>query len=181
MDVDHDPATLVGRSLDGKYVIEKLLGRGSMGAVYRARQTALDRTVAVKVMSAALARDGDFAERFHREAKAASRLAHPNSVGVTDFGEAADGLLYLVMEYVDGKNLDLVIQEEFPLGERRIANILGQVLSAVASAHDLGIVHRDLKPENILVLPSIDDEGLPADIVKVCDFGIAVDDAQIMG
>ena len=173
MDVDHDPATLVGRSLDGKYVIEKLLGRGSMGAVYRARQTALDRTVAVKVMSAALARDGDFAERFHREAKAASRLAHPNSVGVTDFGEAADGLLYLVMEYVDGKNLDVVIQEQFPLGERRIANILGQVLSAVASAHDLGIVHRDLKPENILVLPSIDDEGMPADIVKVCDFGIA--------
>ncbi len=173
MAVDHDPAMLVGRSLEGKYVIEKLLGTGSMGAVYRARQTALERTVAVKVMSAALARDGDFAERFHREAKAASRLAHPNSVGVTDFGEAADGLLYLVMEYVDGKNLDVVIQEQFPLGERRIANILGQVLSAVASAHDLGIVHRDLKPENILVLPSIDDEGLPADIVKVCDFGIA--------
>ena len=91
MGVDHDPATLVGRSLDGKYVIEKLLGRGSMGAVYRARQTALDRTVAVKVMSAALARDGDFAERFHREAKAASRLAHPNSVGVTDFGEVPTG------------------------------------------------------------------------------------------
>ena len=173
MAVDHDPGMLVGRSLEGKYVIEKLLGMGSMGAVYRARQTALERTVAVKVMSAALARDGDFAERFHREAKAASRLAHPNSVGVTDFGEAADGLLYLVMEYVDGKNLDVVIQEQFPLGERRIANILGQVLSAVASAHDLGIVHRDLKPENILVLSSIDDEGLPADIVKVCDFGIA--------
>jgi serine/threonine protein kinase len=173
MAVHHDPAMLVGRSLDGKYLIEKLLGTGSMGAVYRARQTALERTVAVKVMSAALARDGDFAERFHREAKAASRLAHPNSVSVTDFGQADDGLLYLVMEYVDGKNLDVVIQEDFPLGERRIANILGQVLSAVASAHDLGIVHRDLKPENILVLPSIDDEGLPTDIVKVCDFGIA--------
>ena len=175
------PEQLVGSTLDRKYLIEKLLGTGSMGAVYRAHQIALDRTVAIKVMSASLASDPEFAERFHREAKAASRLAHPSSVGVSDFGEAGDGLLYLVMEYVPGKNLDVVIQEEFPLHERRIANILSQVLSAVASAHDLGIVHRDLKPENILVVPSLDDDGVLTDIVKVCDFGIAkmlgVDDA----
>ena len=164
---------LVGRTIDRKYLIEQLLGTGSMGAVYRAHQIALDRTVAIKVMSADLASDPDFAERFHREAKAASRLAHPSSVGVTDFGADGDGLLYLVMEYIPGKNLDVVIQEEFPLDERRIANILSQVLSAVASAHDLGIVHRDLKPENILVVPSVDDEGSLTDIVKVCDFGIA--------
>ena len=172
---------LVGRTIDRKYLIEKLLGTGSMGAVYRAHQLALDRTVAIKVMSADLASEPDFAERFHREAKAASRLAHPSSVGVSDFGEDGDGLLYLVMEYVPGKNLDVVIQEEFPLAERRIVDILSQVLSAVASAHDLGIVHRDLKPENILVVPSVDDEGALTDIVKVCDFGIAkmlgVDDA----
>ncbi len=164
---------LVGRTIDRKYSIEKLLGTGSMGAVYRAHQIALDRTVAIKVMSADLASDPDFAERFHREAKAASRLAHPSSVGVSDFGEDGDGLLYLVMEFIPGKNLDLVIQEDFPLDERRIANILSQVLSAVAAAHDLGIVHRDLKPENILVVPSVDDEGSLTDIVKVCDFGIA--------
>ena len=169
----HRPESLVGTTLDGKYVIERLLGTGSMGAVYRARQIALERTVAVKVMAADLAQDADFSERFHREAKASSRLGHPNSVGVADFGQAPDGLLYLVMEYVPGKNLDVIIQEQFPIDEARIANIIGQVLSAVAAAHDLGIVHRDLKPENILVVPSVDDDGAPVDIVKVCDFGVA--------
>ena len=169
-DDNHD---LVGRVLAGKYEIEAYLGGGAMGAVYRARQVALERTVAVKVMHPELAKRRDFTARFHREAKASSRLSHPCSVGVTDFGEEADGLLYLVMEYVDGRTLDQVIQREFPISPERTANILVQVLSAVAVAHDLGIVHRDLKPENILVFDGFDDEGIPTDTVKVCDFGIA--------
>ena len=132
----HRPESLVGTTLDGKYVIERLLGTGSMGAVYRARQIALERTVAVKVMAADLAQDADFAERFHREAKASSRLGHPNSVGVADFGQAPDGLLYLVMEYVPGKNLDVIIQEQFPIDEARIANIIGGAQMPVADEPD---------------------------------------------
>lgn len=168
-----DNHELIGRKLASKYVIETYLGGGAMGAVYRARQVALDRVVAVKVMHPELARVNNFTARFHQEAKAASRLSHPSSVGVTDFGEEPDGLLYLVMEFVDGKTLDHIIQREWPLSSERIAVILGQVLSAVAVAHDLGIVHRDLKPENILVYKGVDEEGLSIDRVKVCDFGIA--------
>lgn len=163
----------LGRTVEGKYLVEELLGSGAMGSVYRARQVALDRHVALKVMSPALANDPSFVDRFHREARMASRLWHPNSVSVTDFGEAADGLLYIVMELVPGRNLDEIIQAEFPLGDARIVAILSQVLSAVAAAHDLGIVHRDLKPENLLVIRDVDDDGAPRDTVKVCDFGLA--------
>jgi len=171
--VDREEDAIVGRSIGGKYVVENVLGIGSMGAVYRARQPALDRTVAIKVMSARLAAQPDFVQRFHREAKAASRLWHPNSVTVTDFGEEPDGLLYLVMEYVPGRTLDRLVQDEFPLPMDRVVSIVVQVLSAVAAAHDLGVIHRDLKPENILVSSGLDDDGSIADIVKVCDFGIA--------
>lgn len=169
--VELDP--LLGRTIEGKYLIEELLGSGAMGSVYRARQVALERSVAIKVMSPALAKDASFVARFHREARTASRLWHPNTVGVTDFGEAADGLLYLVMELVPGQNLDTILQDELPLPDERIVAILAQVLSAVAAAHDLGIVHRDLKPENLLVVRGIDDDGAAQDIVKVCDFGLA--------
>lgn len=164
---------LCGRSIAGKYVIESKLGGGAMGAVYRAHQTALGRTVAIKVMHGELATDPSFVERFHREAKTASLLIHPNSINVTDFGEEPDGLLYLVMEFAAGKNLDQIIEDEAPLRESRIVNLLAQTLSAVSVAHELGIVHRDLKPENILVVTGTDDDGRPTEVVKVCDFGVA--------
>src|SRR5215471_9481334 len=162
---------LIGKQLAGKYVIERFLGSGSMASVYRARQIALDRIVAIKIMHPELKATASFAERFHREARMASRLDHANSIRVMDFGEA-DGLLYIAMEYVDGCDLFTLLQRE-ALPPDRLADILSQALAAVAVAHDMGVLHRDLKPENVMVLQGTDDEGKPIDIVKVCDFGIA--------
>src|SRR5271165_4004951 len=140
---------LIGRTIAGKFVVEELLGAGAMGAVYRARQSALEKTVAIKVLHGEHAGDATFAARFHREAKAASRLNHPNSMQVIDFGAEPDGLLYIAMEFLDGRSLHRVIKEDGPLPARRIADILMQALAAIAVAHDMGVVHRDLKPENI--------------------------------
>jgi len=123
-----------------------------MGAVYKARQLALEKTIAVKVMHAQLASDPMFAARFHREAKAASRLDHANSIGILDYGEEPDGLLYIAMEFLDGRDLLGILDSEAPLPAARIVDILSQALSALAVAHDMGIIHRDLKPENIMVL-----------------------------
>jgi eukaryotic-like serine/threonine-protein kinase len=169
----NEPNALIGRTIAGKYKIESTLGEGAMGAVYRAYQTALGREVAIKVMHNSLARDPLFSERFSREAQAASRLVHPNSILVTDFGEEPDGLLYLVMELANGRSLEKVLADEHPLGEARVVGIVSQVLAALSVAHDFGVVHRDLKPENILIVSGLDDDGRPTDIVKVCDFGIA--------
>lgn len=167
-----DPA-LIGRTIAGKFAIESYVGGGAMGAVYKAKQLALDKIVAIKVMHRDIATDEKFVTRFKREAKAASRLDHPNSLRVIDFGEEPDGLLYLAMEYLDGQDLFSVLKSGWPLADERVVDILMQALAALAVAHDQGIVHRDLKPENIMVLPGQDDEGNPRDIVKVCDFGIA--------
>jgi serine/threonine protein kinase len=168
---DHD--LLAGRTIAGKYVVENLIGSGAMGAVFRARQVALEKTVAIKVMHGEHADDPAFAARFHREAKAASRLNHPNSIQILDFGAEPDGLLYIAMEYLDGRSLHHVLREDWPLAPARVADILMQTLAALAVAHDMGVVHRDLKPENVMVLSGTDDDGRPKDIVKVCDFGIA--------
>jgi eukaryotic-like serine/threonine-protein kinase len=168
---DHE--RLVGRTIAGKFVIEDLLGSGAMGAVFRARQIALDKTVAIKVLHSQHNGDPQFAARFQREARAASRLNHPNSMQVLDFGAEPDGLLYIAMEYLDGRSLHSVLRDEWPLAPKRTADLLMQTLAALAVAHDMGVVHRDLKPENVMVLRGTDDDGKPKDIVKVCDFGIA--------
>ena len=136
-----------------------------MGTVYRARHSALERDVALKLMAPEVANDRSFAARFRREAHAASRLTHPNSVMTIDFGEEPDGLLYLVMEYVRGESLEAMLERGRTLGERRIVDLLSQVLSAVAMAHAAGIVHRDLKPENVMLA----DDGR----IKIGDFGLA--------
>ncbi len=167
---DHD--ALLGRTIAGKFLIESFLGRGAMGAVYRARQIALDKLVAIKVLHSSLVTDPAFTARFQREAKAASRLDHPNSVRVLDYGED-DGLCYIAMELLDGRTLFKVIQAEGLLATPRIVDLLRQILAALAMAHDMGVVHRDLKPENIVILESRDDEGGMKEVVKVCDFGIA--------
>jgi serine/threonine protein kinase len=163
---------LIGRVLDEKFRIDALVGRGAMGAVYRATQLALKKRVAIKVMNPDRPADGAYAARFKREAKAAARMDHPNSLRVIDVGEDA-GLLYIAMEYIEGKDLFQTLKEEFPLSNDRIVNILSQVLAALAVAHEMGVVHRDLKPENIMILDAKDDEGRPVENVKVCDFGIA--------
>ncbi len=160
---------LVGRTLPGGYVILELVGIGGMGRVYRAEQSALGRTVAVKIIHPHLVGEENAAARFITEARAASRLNHPNSVAVIDFGKTPDGQLYLVMEFLRGRDLARVAYDEGPLAFRRIVNILRQVLAALAEAHHLDIIHRDLKPENIILEPMRSG----GDFVKVVDFGLA--------
>jgi serine/threonine-protein kinase len=139
-----------------------------MGRVYRAEQKALGRTVAVKIIHPHLLDDESASVRFITEARAASRLNHPNSVGVIDFGKA-DSQLYLVMEFLRGRDLARVVYEEGALPFKRIVDVLCQVLAALSEAHHLGIIHRDLKPENI-ILERLRSGG---DFVKVVDFGLA--------
>ncbi len=160
---------LVGRTLPGGYVILELVGIGGMGRVYRAEQTNLGRTVAVKIIHPHLVGEENTAARFITEARAASRLNHPNSVGIIDFGNTPDGQLYLVMEFLRGRDLARVIHEDGALTFRRIVDVLRQTLAALAEAHNESIVHRDLKPENIILEP-VRSGG---DFVKVVDFGLA--------
>ena len=140
-----------------------------MGRVYRAEQSTLGRTVAIKVIHPHLLGDEQTVARFYGEARAASRLNHPNSVSIIDFGRTDDGILYLAMEFLKGKDLALVMHEEGPLPFPRMCEILVGVLEALDEAHALDIVHRDMKPENIILrrLHSGDD------LVKVVDFGLA--------
>lgn len=160
---------LIGTTLPGGYVILELTGIGGMGRVYRAEQTALGRTVAVKIVHPHLAGDENASARFITEARTSSRLNHPNSVAVIDFGKTDAGLLYLVMEYLRGRDLARVAHENGPLPFRRVIDILRQVLAALSEAHHIGIIHRDLKPENIVIEPM----RTGGDFVKVVDFGLA--------
>jgi len=163
---------LAGQVLDDKYLIEKELGRGGMGAVYKAIHVGTDRLVAVKVIVPQFSASDEFIERFRREAKAAGRLRHPNVVDVTDFGFATVGsnrIAYLVMEYLDGCTLSDILAEESMLPIPWVADILEQTCSAVDEAHKLGIVHRDLKPDNIWLEPN----RRGGYTVKVLDFGLA--------
>jgi serine/threonine protein kinase len=159
---------LIGTTLPGGYVILELVGVGGMGRVYRAEQKALGRTVAVKIIHPHLLGDESASVRFITEARATSRLNHPNSVGVIDFGKNG-GQLYLVMEFLRGRDLARVTYDDGSLPFRRIVDILCQVLAALAEAHHLGIIHRDLKPENIVLEPM----RTGGDFVKVVDFGLA--------
>jgi serine/threonine-protein kinase len=167
---------LLGTTLPGGYVILELVGVGGMGRVYRAEQKALGRTVAVKIIHPHLLGDESASVRFITEARAASRLNHPNSVAVIDFGKNG-GQLYLVMEYLRGKDLARVVYEEGPLPFKRIVDIMVQVLAALGEAHHLDIIHRDLKPENIVLEPMRSG----GDFVKVVDFGLAKMKAEVQG
>ncbi len=170
--------SVVGRTLDNKYKIEKELGKGGMGTVYLATHIGTERPVAVKVIASEFMQRLEFIERFRREARAAGRLRHPNVVNVTDFGFAdADGgaVAYLVMEYLDGCTLGEILEEEKRLPLSWTIDILEQVCSAVEEAHKQGIIHRDLKPDNIWLEPN--QRG--GYTVKVLDFGIAKLEEQI--
>jgi eukaryotic-like serine/threonine-protein kinase len=160
---------LIGRTIAGSYVMLELVGVGGMGRVYRAEQRMLGRTVAIKVIHPHLLSDEQSVARFYTEARAASRLNHPNSVSIIDFGRTDDGILYLVMEYLQGKDLARLMREDGPLPLPRVCEIVSAVLDALGEAHALEVVHRDLKPENVII------ERLRAggDLVKVVDFGLA--------
>ena len=136
---------LIGTTLPGGYVLLELVGVGGMGRVYRAEQKALGRTVAVKIIHPHLLGDESASVRFITEARAASRMNHPNSVAVIDFGKNGSQL-YIVMEFLRGRDLARVAFEEGPLPFRRVVDILRQVLAGLSEAHHLGIIPRDLKP-----------------------------------
>ena len=160
---------LIGQVVADRYQILSLIGEGGMGRVYLAEHVRMGRKSAVKVINPALATTSDAISRFNREAANACKINHPNVAQVYDFGEMADGTLYLAMEYIDGETLDAVVAREGPLPTVRAAQIAKQVADALHAAHHLGIVHRDLKPENVMIARHLDG----SDWVKVVDFGIA--------
>jgi serine/threonine-protein kinase len=160
---NHD--TLIGRVLAGRYRVLSQIGQGGMGTVYRAQHQMLGRVDAVKVIRPEVSQNPQTMQRFLREAKLASSINHPNAVVIHDFGEAENGIIYLAMEFIEGRSLDDLIRQESPVPVERAVRIAKQIAQALDAAHGLSIVHRDLKPENILVLPN--------DFVKVVDFGIA--------
>ncbi len=160
------PVPSVPRTVDNKYRIEQLLGRGGMGAVYRARDMRLDRLVALKVVSAEHLGEVEARRRFRREAQIVARLQHPSIVAVYDYGTFPDGGAYLVMELVKGEDLRHVLQREGRLHTDESMRILTAVCAAIGAAHREGVLHRDVKPENIL-LPEGGGEA------KVLDFGVA--------
>jgi serine/threonine-protein kinase len=159
--------------IDGKYRLERLIAHGGMGSVYRAVHTQLERAVAIKILRAEFLADATIRERFHREARAAARLKHPNIVAVYDFGSLENGCAYLVMELIEGRSL----REEMRLNAarcgqmapERAAAILSQVCAGIEAAHRQGIIHRDLKPDNVMIETRID----APERVLVLDFGIA--------
>ena len=160
---------LIGQTLADKYRIEERLSEGGMGTVYRATHVLMDKTVAIKVLHPALAADDNIVARFSREARAASRISHPHALNVTDFGEAENGVVFLVMEYLRGKTLKEMIQQGGPMPLPRVVEIMRQVAGALEAAHGEGVVHRDLKSDNIMLV----EVGNDSDWAKVLDFGIA--------
>ena len=160
---------LVGQVLDGRYAVEKKVGSGGMGTVYRGVQTAMERSVAIKVLLPSCAASPDQVARFMAEARTASQLLSPNTVTIHDFGRAPDGRLYLVMEYLAGRSLTELVETEGALPWRRALHIVRQAATSLQEAHAKGFLHRDIKPDNIMLVELNNDP----DFVKVLDFGIA--------
>ncbi|WP_394823691.1 serine/threonine protein kinase [Pendulispora albinea] len=160
----------IGRDiLNGQFQILQKIGTGGMGAVYKALQPEMNRMVGVKILHPKLTNRKDLASRFRREARAMSHLTHPNTVKVFLYGELEDGSLYIVMEFLEGKNLNQTVRGEGPMAMPRALPILIQVCGALEEAHRAGIIHRDLKPENIFLC----QQGGMKDYPKVLDFGLA--------
>src|SRR6202453_2702187 len=160
----------IGRDiLNGSFRILQKIGSGGMGAVYKAMELQNSRLVAVKILHPKLADRKDLVSRFGREARALSQLSHPNTVRVFHYGELEDGPLYIIMEYLDGKNLNQTVRVEGPFATERALPILIQSSGALDEAHKAGIIHRDLKPENIFLVQSTSHRDFP----KLLDFGLA--------
>ncbi|HSS38866.1 MAG TPA: serine/threonine-protein kinase, partial [Polyangia bacterium] len=161
----------IATTLGGRYHVRRLCGEGAMGRVYEAQHIDIGRRVAIKVLHARFHHSADLVERFRREARAASKIGHPNIVDVTDSGTTPDGAFYFVMEYLDGINLEDLITDKGPLPVERALLVAAQIARALEAAHGMEIIHRDLKPANIMLVNRSDEE----DFVKVLDFGISKD------
>ena len=167
--LEEDQQALVDTVLDGQYHIEAMLGKGGMGAVYRARHILLGDRVAIKVLPPQVRNNADWLRRFRREGQAARRFRHPNSVTVHDLRTTPDGTTYMVMEYVQGHTLDAELKRRGKFTAHEAFEILSPIMSVLETAHSMGVVHRDLKPENIMV----SNEGNGPPVVKLLDLGIA--------
>ena len=164
--MSQDP--FVGKVIDGRYEILARVGEGGMGVVYKSRQISIDRVIALKMLNAQMAQDPTWVQRFYNEAKACSRLQHPNTIRMFDFGQTSDGRLFMTMEFLDGVSLRDAVAKG-PLAPQRVVKILIQCCASLAEAHSIGIIHRDIKPDNVFLLNMA---GSP-DFVKLLDFSVA--------
>jgi serine/threonine protein kinase len=170
---------MIGKIIGNNFRLLEVVGTGAMGTIFKAEQVSLGKTVVIKLLHRHLLGDPSLSKRFHREARAASLLNHPNTIQIIDFGQMQNGPLYIAMEYVPGRDLAEVLFRDYPIAPLRIVSIVRQIASALDEAHANGVLHRDLKPENIMV----GDRRNQHDFVKVLDFGIAKlqDNAQTAG
>jgi serine/threonine-protein kinase len=168
--LEDDPSSFVGTVLDGQYQIESLLGKGGMGAVYLARHILLGDRVAIKILPPEVRTNAEWLRRFRREGQAARRFRHANAVTVYDLRTAADGTIYMVMEYVEGQTLDAELKKRGRFTAGEALEILDPIMSVLNTAHAMGVVHRDLKPENIMIGKTQKNGEAP---IKLLDLGIA--------
>ena len=168
--LEDDPSSFVGTILDGQYQIESLLGKGGMGAVYLARHILLGDRVAIKILPPEVRNNAEWLRRFRREGQAARRFRHANAVTVYDLRTAADGTIYMVMEYVEGHTLDAELKKRGRFTAGEALEVLEPIMSVLNTAHSMGVVHRDLKPENIMIGKSQKNGEAP---IKLLDLGIA--------